>query len=84
MIAYCNEFPYKGSRPRGKPATTTKDQPPAPHRGVPFEDPFATFWEWDTPEDDEAFKDLRSMDIVSSAVGPVAPWDIVRSPAGDR
>ena len=27
-------------------------------RGTPFEDPFATFWEWDTPEDEEAFGDL--------------------------
>ncbi len=29
-----------------------------PRRGVPFEDPFAAFWEWDTPEDDEAFAHL--------------------------
>lgn len=36
----------------------TKAPPPAPRHGVPFEDPFATFWEWDTPEDDEAYKDL--------------------------
>ena len=36
----------------------TKAVPPKPHRGVPFEDPFATFWEWDTLEDDEAFADL--------------------------
>jgi antitoxin PrlF len=27
-------------------------------RGAPFEDPFASFGEWDTPEDDEAFGDL--------------------------
>jgi len=27
-------------------------------RGAPFEDPFATFWEWDTPEDEQAFGDL--------------------------
>jgi antitoxin PrlF len=27
-------------------------------RGAPFEDPFAFFGEWDTPEDDEAFGDL--------------------------
>ena len=27
-------------------------------RGTPFEDPFAAFWEWDTPEDDEAFANL--------------------------
>ena len=26
-----------------------------PRKGVPFEDPFAAFWEWDTPEDEEAF-----------------------------
>ena len=26
--------------------------------GAPFEDPFAFFGEWDTPEDDEAFRDL--------------------------
>ncbi len=34
----------------------------APAKGVrkgdPFEDPFATFWEWDTPEDTEAFANL--------------------------
>jgi len=29
-----------------------------PRRGAPFEDPFAAFREWDTPEDDEAFGDL--------------------------
>jgi antitoxin PrlF len=29
-----------------------------PRKGVPFEDPFAAFCEWDTPEDDEAFADL--------------------------
>ena len=36
----------------------TKAQPKTPRRGVPFEDPFASFWEWDTPEDDEIFKGL--------------------------
>jgi antitoxin PrlF len=36
----------------------TKAIPTRPHRGTPFEDPFATFREWDTPEDDEAFADL--------------------------
>jgi antitoxin PrlF len=36
----------------------TKAAPPKPRRGAPFDDPFATFWEWGTPEDDEAFKDL--------------------------
>jgi antitoxin PrlF len=36
----------------------TKAAAPKPRRGTPFEDPFATFWEWDTPEDDEAFGDL--------------------------
>jgi antitoxin PrlF len=29
-----------------------------PRHGAPFEDPFAAFREWDTPEDDEAFSDL--------------------------
>ena len=29
-----------------------------PRRGAPFEDPFAAFREWDSPEDDEAFGDL--------------------------
>ena len=29
-----------------------------PRGGAPFEDPFAFFGEWDTPEDDEAFRDL--------------------------
>jgi antitoxin PrlF len=27
-------------------------------RGMPFEDPFACFREWDTQEDEEAFADL--------------------------
>jgi antitoxin PrlF len=36
----------------------TKAVPPKLHRGAPFEDPFATFWEWDTREDEEAFGDL--------------------------
>jgi antitoxin PrlF len=36
----------------------TKVAPPKPRRGTPFEDPFATFWEWGSPEDDEAFADL--------------------------
>jgi len=36
----------------------TKAAPRAPKRGTPFEDPFATFWEWDTPEDDKAFANL--------------------------
>jgi len=36
----------------------TKAAPPKPRRGAPFDDPFATFREWDTPEDDEAFADL--------------------------
>jgi hypothetical protein len=29
-----------------------------PFRSVPFEDPFVEFQEWDTPEDDEAFRGL--------------------------
>ena len=29
-----------------------------PQRGAPLEDPFASFGEWDTPEDDKAFGDL--------------------------
>jgi antitoxin PrlF len=36
----------------------SKAPSPAPRRGVPFEDPFVAFWEWDTPEDNEAYKDL--------------------------
>jgi antitoxin PrlF len=36
----------------------TKAVSPKPRRGAPFEDPFATFHEWDTPEDDEAFAGL--------------------------
>jgi antitoxin PrlF len=31
----------------------TKAPPKPPRRGVPFEDPFASFTEWDSPEDDE-------------------------------
>jgi antitoxin PrlF len=36
----------------------TKAQPRGVHRGDPIADPFATFWEWDSAEDDEAFADL--------------------------
>jgi len=36
----------------------TKARPRKLRRGAPFEDPFAAFWEWDTPEDEEAFGDL--------------------------
>jgi antitoxin PrlF len=36
----------------------TKALPKGPKKGDPLEDPFATFWEWDTPEDNEAFADL--------------------------
>lgn len=31
----------------------TKAQSKTPRRGVPFEDPFAMFTEWESPEDDE-------------------------------
>ncbi len=30
----------------------TKAPPKQPRRGVPFEDPFASFTEWESPEDD--------------------------------
>ena len=36
----------------------TKAPPKLPRKGVPFEDPFAAFWEWDTPEDEEAFAEF--------------------------
>ena len=36
----------------------TKVEPRRARRGTPFDDPFATFWEWDTPEDDDAFANL--------------------------
>lgn len=36
----------------------TKAAPRAARPGTLFEDPFATFREWDTPEDDEAFANL--------------------------
>lgn len=36
----------------------TKASPKRPHRGDPLEDPFATFWEWDSLEDNEDFADL--------------------------
>jgi antitoxin PrlF len=38
--------------------TLTKARKPKTRPGTPFDDPFATFREWDTPEDDEAFADL--------------------------
>ena len=31
----------------------TKAPPKHPRRGVPFEDPFAGFTEWDSPEDND-------------------------------
>jgi antitoxin PrlF len=36
----------------------TKAEPRPPRLGDPLEDPFAAFWEWDTPEDDKAFANL--------------------------
>lgn len=36
----------------------TKAPARGPRKGDPFEDPFATFWEWDTPEDCAAFAKL--------------------------
>ncbi len=36
----------------------TKAPTPKPRVGSPFDDPFATFREWDTPEDDNAYADL--------------------------
>ena len=32
--------------------------PPAKSHGAPLDDPFAAFWEWGTPEDEKAFRDL--------------------------
>jgi antitoxin PrlF len=29
-----------------------------PRKGDPLEDPFSTFWEWDTEEDERAFKNF--------------------------
>jgi antitoxin PrlF len=36
----------------------TRAPPKLPRKGNPLEDPFATFWEWDTEEDERAFADL--------------------------
>jgi antitoxin PrlF len=36
----------------------TKAPPRRVRRGDPIEDPFATFWEWDSKEDEEDFADL--------------------------
>jgi antitoxin PrlF len=33
----------------------TKAPPRLPRKGDPLEDPFSTFWEWDTEEDERAF-----------------------------
>jgi len=33
--------------------------PAKPRSGMPIDDPFACFREWDTPEDEEAFADLQ-------------------------
>jgi antitoxin PrlF len=48
-----------------------------PRRGAPFEDPFAVFGEWDTPEDDEAFGDLWWAPRFEIAV--TRPWSGPRS-----
>jgi antitoxin PrlF len=37
----------------------TKAPPRLLRKGVPFEDPFAAFWEWDSKEDEEDFADLQ-------------------------
>ena len=53
-----------GIKPGDEIAYTTVDgqvlltKEPESRAGEPFEDPFALFGEWDTPEDDEAFGDL--------------------------
>ena len=36
----------------------TKAPPRRVRKGDPLDDPFATFWEWDTKEDAEDFADL--------------------------
>lgn len=36
----------------------TKAPPKLPLKGNPLEDPFATFWEWDTEEDERTFANL--------------------------
>lgn len=36
----------------------TKAPATLPRKGDPLTDPFATFWEWDSPEDAEDFADL--------------------------
>jgi antitoxin PrlF len=36
----------------------TKAPPRRVRRGDPVEDPFASFWEWDSEEDEEDFADL--------------------------
>jgi antitoxin PrlF len=38
--------------------TLTKAAPRKARPGAALEDPFATFGEWDSPEDDEAFANL--------------------------
>jgi hypothetical protein len=47
-----------GDEIEGDRVVLTKAIPRPPKPGTPVEDPFATFWEWDTPEDDEAFANL--------------------------
>ena len=34
------------------------ETPLAKSHGAPLDDPFAAFWEWATPEDEKAFRDL--------------------------
>ena len=47
---------------------------PKPRQRGPFDDPFASFGEWNTPEDDEAFADLQAMDaVIPSTPAPAGP-----------
>ncbi len=42
----------------GRVVLTKAPLPRLPRRGDPLEDPFSTFWEWDSEEDKQAFSDL--------------------------
>ena len=47
-----------GLHDRGRPRGVDQGAATAVRKGDPLDDPFATFWEWDTKEDAEDFADL--------------------------
>jgi hypothetical protein len=47
----------------GERAAATQRSVLRVRKGDPIDDPFATFWEWDTKEDEQAFANLGNRDV---------------------